>query len=236
MSYYNLNQLNEYTGNSPWCYSVERAKSFNSDRSPYENFEVGDSNSSSCSKYKGNCGNCDEYTACSFATPDLEKSCMAVISTLGTIAPLPPKTFSGAGKNNYYPCCYLGDLWCHVRDGDWKKTFAPWVSKNIVPRCWPDGGDHLYCPGNSLCDELNGHGCVVPPSPSPTPTPTPTPGPPPPRTCTDLWNSTLKSDDTPCTCAWEVPGISLVCDRWANGAVGLVTKFGSYPSCVPKCD
>ena len=34
MSYTTLDQLNHYQGNSPWCYSVQRANSFSSDRPP----------------------------------------------------------------------------------------------------------------------------------------------------------------------------------------------------------
>ena len=39
MSYTTLDQLNHYQGNSPWCYSVQRANSFSSDRPPSDYLE-----------------------------------------------------------------------------------------------------------------------------------------------------------------------------------------------------
>lgn len=69
------------------------------------------------SPYCSNCDNCDKSNLCSYpGTPDSE--CMGGIATLKKNGwPLPSKSQTGAARDgNYYPCCYLGDMWCKGTD------------------------------------------------------------------------------------------------------------------------
>lgn len=63
--------------------------------------------------YCGNCDNCNKSNECGWL-PYWNDECMKGIATLKKHGwPMPPQSQTGANRDgNYFPCCYLSDMWC----------------------------------------------------------------------------------------------------------------------------
>lgn len=85
--------------------------------------------------YCGNCDNCNKSNVCSWATSGQNSDCIRGIATLKEHGwPMPEKSQTNADRDgNYYPCCYLGDMWCkgtNQQNGKFKETIA-YMNKNF---------------------------------------------------------------------------------------------------------
>ena len=143
MSYSTLDQLNQYQGNSPWCYSVQRANSFNSDKPLSKNLEIRDSprelstSTKDCSKYSSKCNYCGFEAECGSAfAKQFAPTCVSTLKDISDASSLehglPAKSQSGNTMDlDGDPCCYVTDLFCANRDENWKATFGEWVTYNV---------------------------------------------------------------------------------------------------------
>ena len=85
--------------------------------------------------YCSSCNNCQWSNVCSWSNGNQNDQCMKGIASFKQHGwPMPAQSQTNANRDgNYYPCCYLGDMWCkgtNQQHGKFNETID-YINKNF---------------------------------------------------------------------------------------------------------